>query len=179
MLFRGPSSSCVARPAGLPSQASRAAVRAPLAPRAPLVAARPASSLPFASSRSSKLFAISKPTDAAEAAQSEPIISIDNGADSSTTVVRVAGSNRPGLLTALTAAFRDLGLDVKKVRRGGRKIKKFLLFPPSATPTSSVAIILFFFFLTQLSLKKRSSNSPRPRSDLPTAPLTTRSTSRW
>ena len=121
MLLRGPSfsSSCaaaaVARPAGLPSQASRAAVRAPLAPRAPLVAARPSSSLPFASSRSSKLCAISKPTDAAAAA---PVISIDNGADSSTTVVRVAGSNRPGLLTALTAAFRDLGLDVKKVKRG-------------------------------------------------------------
>lgn len=140
MLLRGPfsSSSCVARPAGLPSQASRAtAVRAPLAPRAPLVAARPSSSLPFASSRSSKLCAISKPTDAAAAAA--PVISIDNGADSSTTVVRVAGSNRPGLLTALTAAFRDLGLDVKKVRRGRKKDKKVLsfLFPPSATPTTS------------------------------------------
>ena len=126
MLLRGPSSSCaaaaVARRAGLPSQASRAAMRAPLA-RAPLVAARP-SSLSFAarssSSSRSKLCAISKPTDAAAAA---PVISIDNGADSSATVVRVAGANRPGLLTALTAAFRDLGLDVKKVL-GEEKRKK-------------------------------------------------------
>lgn len=40
---------------------------------------------------------------------------IDNGQDSTYTVVTVEGYNRPGLLSSLSAAFRDLGLDVGKV----------------------------------------------------------------
>ena len=40
---------------------------------------------------------------------------IDNNQDSTYTVVTVEGYNRPGLLSSLSAAFRDLGLDVGKV----------------------------------------------------------------
>ena len=40
---------------------------------------------------------------------------IDNNQDSAYTVVTVEGYNRPGLLSSLSAAFRDLGLDVGKV----------------------------------------------------------------
>ena len=43
-------------------------------------------------------------------------VSIDNAGNSSYTVVVVEGYNRPGLLTSLSGAFRDLGLDVGKVR---------------------------------------------------------------
>ena len=42
-------------------------------------------------------------------------IGIDNDADESATVISVTGLNRPGLLSALTAAFRDLNLEVVKV----------------------------------------------------------------
>lgn len=40
---------------------------------------------------------------------------IDNSQEEAT-VISVEGYNRPGLLMALTATFRDLGLDVSKVR---------------------------------------------------------------
>ena len=51
-------------------------------------------------------------------AQEEDVsVSIDNAEDSSYTVVKVEGYNRPGLLTSLSGAFRDLGLDVGKARR--------------------------------------------------------------
>lgn len=55
--------------------------------------------------------AVSRPTPA------PPAVAIDVDADADSLVVRVTGANRPGLLTALTAAFRDLGLDVRKVNK--------------------------------------------------------------
>jgi glycine cleavage system regulatory protein len=54
----------------------------------------------------------------AERASSAPegvSVSIDNS-QADATVISVEGYNRPGLLTALTATFRDLGLDVTKAR---------------------------------------------------------------
>lgn len=45
----------------------------------------------------------------------EVSVVIDNNQDSAYTVVTVEGYNRPGLLSSLSAAFRDLGLDVGKV----------------------------------------------------------------
>ncbi len=42
-------------------------------------------------------------------------VSIDNAVDGAFTVVTIEGHNRPGLLSFLSAAFRDLGLDVGKV----------------------------------------------------------------
>ncbi len=54
----------------------------------------------------------------AERASSAPegvSVSIDNS-QANATVISVEGYNRPGLLTALTATFRDLGLDVNKAR---------------------------------------------------------------
>ena len=152
------------------------AARAPLPPRAPLGAARP-SALSFARSSSSttKLAAISKPTDASASAAA-PVISIDNGADSSATVVRVAGANRPGLLTALTAAFRDLGLDVKKVKRRARERKKkrgsfaFSFFRRPHRPN---------ICSQNFSPLSHTSIPPRPRSVRRTATSTTSSTSRW
>ena len=54
-----------------------------------------------------------RPTQASEGAS----VSIDNSQPGAT-VISVEGYNRPGLLTALTATFRDLGLDVSKVRKG-------------------------------------------------------------
>lgn len=119
--------------------------------------------------------AISKPTDAA-AASAAPVISIDNDADSSATVVRVAGANRPGLLTALTAAFRDLGLDVKKVNEESEKggfCFFFSLVPPSKGASPSFFVLNFFHVLNSIE------NISRPRSDLPMALSTTHSTSRW
>ena len=43
-------------------------------------------------------------------------VSIDNAQDSVFTVVTISGFNRPGLLTSISGTFRDLGLDVGKVR---------------------------------------------------------------
>lgn len=144
MLLRGPYSCAAAsRPAGLSSHTA-AAVRA-------LARAKPASlpaARPFRLARPALLCAaaISKPTDAA-AASAAPVISIDNGTDASATVVRVAGANRPGLLTALTAAFRDLGLDVKKVRKEERMFFFLFAFPPSkrrASPSLSSFFVSTF-----------------------------------
>ena len=42
-------------------------------------------------------------------------IEVDNDADETSTVIRVTGLNRPGLLTALTKTFQNLDLDVNKV----------------------------------------------------------------
>ena len=41
---------------------------------------------------------------------------IDNKSDSTFTVVSIQGYSKPGLLTSLSGTFRDLGLDVGKVR---------------------------------------------------------------
>jgi len=62
-------------------------------------------------------------------------VDIDTKSDPALTIVRVTGPNRPGLLTALTAAFRDLGLDVQKVccvGMGGRG--RAVRLPPPACP---------------------------------------------
>ncbi len=55
-------------------------------------------------------------------------MSIDNSQPGAT-VISVEGYNRPGLLTALTATFRDLGLDVSKVRNSKSDLSpdRFLL----------------------------------------------------
>ena len=42
-------------------------------------------------------------------------VQIDNNADATYTVIRVKGISRPGLLSSITAAFRDLDVDVVKV----------------------------------------------------------------
>ena len=175
MLLRGPSSCCAAAAAArLPSpSSSRAARRARSASLAPLALARPSSLPSSARSSSSKLRAISKPT--ADAAAAAPVISIDNGADSSATVVRVAGFNRPGLLTAMTAAFRDLGLDVKKVREGERG-SRFVPFVGSLSSSPSAIVLSPDLKTFHLSNTRPLS---RPRSDLPAMQSTTRSTSRW
>ena len=60
--------------------------------------------------------AVSRPTPAA------PAVAIDTDADADSLVVKVTGPNRQGLLTALTAAFRDLGLDVRKVNKWGNRV---------------------------------------------------------
>lgn len=41
-------------------------------------------------------------------------VSVDNDADPTFTVISIDGESKPGLLPAITAAFRDLGLDVGK-----------------------------------------------------------------
>lgn len=46
----------------------------------------------------------------------EASVSIDNKSDPTYTVVSVVGYSKPGLLTSLSSTFRDLGLDVGKVR---------------------------------------------------------------
>jgi UTP:GlnB (protein PII) uridylyltransferase len=43
-------------------------------------------------------------------------IQIDNDESLEFTAVTVTGPNRPGLLTALSSCFKDLALDVRKVR---------------------------------------------------------------
>jgi hypothetical protein len=50
-------------------------------------------------------------------------ISISNEEDASYTVITVNADNRPGLLTSMTAAFRDLGLDVGKAAVDGEEGK--------------------------------------------------------
>lgn len=48
-------------------------------------------------------------------ASEKPIkVSLDNATDPRLTVVKVEGPNRPGLLNSITAAFRDLGIDVAR-----------------------------------------------------------------
>lgn len=50
-----------------------------------------------------------------DSSQKEEVsVVIDNAQDSAYTVVTIEGYNRPGLLSSLSAAFRDLGLDVGK-----------------------------------------------------------------
>lgn len=46
----------------------------------------------------------------------EASVSLDNSSDPSFTVVTIEGDSKPGLLTSLSGTFRDLGLDVGKVR---------------------------------------------------------------
>jgi hypothetical protein len=56
----------------------------------------------------------SAPKASSGARASDISVSVSNDADPSCTQVRIGADNRPGLLTALTAAFRDLGLDVTR-----------------------------------------------------------------
>ena len=46
-------------------------------------------------------------------------VDIDNKADPRLSVIKVSGDSRPGLLTALSSAFRDLGLEVEKATIDG------------------------------------------------------------
>jgi UTP:GlnB (protein PII) uridylyltransferase len=46
----------------------------------------------------------------------ESKVTIDNSENPQYTIVTVAGANRPGLLTALSSSFKDLALEVRKVR---------------------------------------------------------------
>jgi UTP:GlnB (protein PII) uridylyltransferase len=48
--------------------------------------------------------------------QEEAVIKIDNDETAEYTAVTVTGPNRPGLLTALSSCFKDLALEVRKVR---------------------------------------------------------------
>lgn len=84
-------------------------MRATAVARPPTRGGAPRGRAPLAPRRATRVAAVSRPSPAA------PAVAIDNDADADATVVRVTGPSRPGLLTALTAAFRDLGLDVRKV----------------------------------------------------------------
>ena len=94
-----------------PPMRATVAVARPSRPSAPVLSRRPGA--PSPRGRAPPPFAVSRPSPPAA-----PVVTIDND-ESDTTIVRVTGASRPGLLTALTAAFRDLGLDVRKVRRKG------------------------------------------------------------
>nr|ABB88567.1 PhoB [Chlamydomonas reinhardtii]ABB88568.1 PhoB [Chlamydomonas reinhardtii] len=48
------------------------------------------------------------------ASSGEVIVNFDNTTDSGYTVISVQANNKPGLLTSITALFRDLGVDVGK-----------------------------------------------------------------
>ena len=59
--------------------------------------------------------AIAEPSSKNQSDQRGLDIEIDNDAEESSTVIKVSGLNKPGLLSALTKKMQNLGLEVVKV----------------------------------------------------------------
>ncbi|GLI61446.1 hypothetical protein VaNZ11_003810 [Volvox africanus] len=57
------------------------------------------------------------------AAQGVVEVYVDNSSDANYTVITVQAANKPGLLTSITALFRDLGVDVGKAVVDGDEVK--------------------------------------------------------
>ncbi|GLC34950.1 Acid phosphatase pho1 [Pleodorina starrii] len=57
------------------------------------------------------------------AAQGVVEVTVDNSSDANYTVITVQAANKPGLLTSITALFRDLGVDVGKAVVEGDEVK--------------------------------------------------------
>lgn len=63
-------------------------------------------------------YAIAEPSSKSQTSQQGLNIEIDNDAEETSTVVKVSGLNKPGLLSALTKKMQNLGLEVVKVALG-------------------------------------------------------------
>ena len=59
--------------------------------------------------------AIAEPDSKSRIRQQDLDIEVDNDAEESSTVIKVSGLNKPGLLSALTKKMQNLGLEVVKV----------------------------------------------------------------